>query len=64
MKWDNIYSGKWIKHFAWFPTNVNGETVWLQVFWERYVKIDGLSNPCGCGIVGKFERATDLPSKG
>jgi hypothetical protein len=57
MKWKNQWSGEWIRHFALFPENVEGETVWLQFYWERYTNInDGEGCACGSHVVGKYDR--------
>lgn len=46
MKWDNIYNEKWVKHFAFLPKRINGATVWLEFYQERFKK---KYKKCECG---------------
>ena len=40
MIFKNKYYKEWHKKFAWFPENINGETVWLRSYYMRYVTSD------------------------
>ena len=58
MRYKNKYSKYWVKRFALLPKNVNGVSVWLGYYVERYV--EKTDKQCGCGchcsIVGWWER--------
>tara|TARA_Y100001951_G_scaffold105377_1_gene122742 strand:- start:3933 stop:4142 length:210 start_codon:yes stop_codon:yes gene_type:complete len=40
MKWKNQWSEVWRSRFAFMPTQINGTTVWLERYEERYVELD------------------------
>lgn len=65
MIWPSEYSPQWQRHFAWFPTHVDdGENcVWLQPYWERYVRSSSQCDYCGAkDVVGVWERVSVMPA--
>jgi len=52
MKRPSKYCEEWCKRFAYFPTEVNGQTFWLEFYESRYVRKD---NNCKCEVIGWWE---------
>lgn len=56
MMWKSKYSLKWRRKFAFLPIHVDRKTevVWLQYYWERYVKTN---------YGNYWERVSEMPRK-
>ena len=65
MQWNNIYTKKWVKKFAFLPLDIDGTTVWLQFYWQRFIEIiPSVSCPCEKNkrqYMGKMERSVTQP---
>jgi hypothetical protein len=48
MRKPSKYSKEWNRYFAWFPKEVEGQSVWLEHYEMRYVEKDLADTGCNC----------------